>query len=365
MYSKQFAALVVGMLAIQPESLTLQAQNSPAAAADAGKATVSFTTGGQMLMLGDAHIVSGIPTSGGAQAKGGGGHATPSVGQIVFDVPAIPDSIASRLSNSHKCGNGEACRFEASVDVLGPDGSPLNSYFVHGASVTALKLRDRAAGSTGRAGRLTIQYHELEAMPGVGVATAMPATTPKVPAAPAAVTSTGSTASTATAATSTGSLDTVPAQSKKHKFGKFIGGLVKEHGLQAVEMATPIGAAAMMAHSLNAASAAGGAASAAGGMGGPAPQSPLMGSVQAMMSAPGGHAALSPGMQAGMAASPIASAATAAILRKHLGSHGADSSHPKTATVPAADSTPAVSVKSGSKVPATTSTAGGALPAKQ
>jgi len=334
MFRLRLGPLLVGVVSIHSGYIAVRAQSPTSATAAADHATVSITTAGQMLTLNDVRIVSGIPrSSGSATASTRGG--TPSVsaqaahpsGQVVFDLASMPDSIASRLSDNRKCattGRGEVCRVEASVDVVGADGSPISSYFMHGAWIAGLKLGNRAAGSTGRTGRLTVHYDELEAMPGVAVA----GTTPAARASPNAV-SVASPASVMT--TSGGTVDTAP--SKKHKFGKFVAALVRDHGLQAVELATGIGAASMAMHTLNLSRGAGGSFNASS-------QSQLLTLAQSIKTTPGSHLiniGPPPGTQAGMMASPQASQAWAALVRKQLIRQGADSSRFTIATTRAAE----------------------------
>ncbi len=272
---------------------------------------IGLTIAGQPVILANVHVakmpkdlpgpaVAPTPSPTGMAASAPAA-AVPKPGEFVVELPATPDSVTSRLADNQKCvkdKKGEACLLEGSIALIGPDGSTAASYFLHAASIKDLSLKGHAGDAAGRPGRMTIKYDALEARPPVVVASA-----------PGPVVTT----------TSPATLDT-PV--KKHKgFGKFVVGLVKDHGLQVVEIATGMTMASMLVKNFSLAKGANGALS-------PGSQSQVASLAKLINTSSGARSYNigAPPAGLGFGSNAAGQQAYLAMVRQQLVAHGADTS---------------------------------------
>jgi hypothetical protein len=307
-------ALLLGALYVSLQTPLLGAQAPTAASAQPNHATIALMVAGQQTTLADVQIVKGMPTgiptpaavasapnpsTGGAVQSSSASTATPvqKPGELVAELPATPDSVSDRLADNQRCAKdkkNQACRVEGSITALGAAGSSTTSYLLHGAWVADLSLKGHKGDTAGRTGKVTIRYAALEATP--------------VASPPAPMT-------TASAAR----LDSAPT--KKHGgFLKSVGKVVKEHGLQVVEIATGVTMATAIMHSLALSRAASGGLTAGS-------QSQLASLARSINSTPGMHQVNLAQPTGGPAASsPASQAAYTEMVRRQLIAQGADSS---------------------------------------
>lgn len=321
------------------------AQDRPGQSPDATskaqrRLTLSMLAGGQTTELGPVGFVSGPRDVFTGWPETVDHHPSKSVvarsdkaptpQPVVLDVPVADEAVTKRLFDAHQCvvaGHADACRFEATVQEVDATGAVSRSFIARGAWVSAFEaLASNKKKAAPQMTRLTLAYESL----------ALAGSTPAGPNAVspnASATTTGVSNGSVLAAAAPVDSAAQPGAKKKHKgFGKFVGGLIKDHGLQAVAMATGVGEAAMVMHSLKLSGMGG--MNAMGGMGGaggwsPVAQSQIATLAQQIATTPGTHqidAGLPPGARPGAPVDQAAAQVYANAVREQLIAQGANPS---------------------------------------